>query len=74
MSGDAGSLKICARDWVKLSIALFGHAFVVFGLLLHWTNRIVAVEENVQNVETQVSTGLAEVRADIKEILKRTKQ
>lgn len=50
------------------------HSALLFSSLAFWANRIVAVEVRVMNIEAQLASGLVEVRADIKELLQRTKK
>lgn len=71
--GDCDSVKIAPRDWLKLIVALAGHALLLFSALLYWTNRLVAVEVKVATIERTVADGLSEVRSDIKELLKRSR-
>jgi len=74
MTSDNGCVRLSTATWLKLIGVLFGHSVLVFSSLLVWTNRIVAVEVRIGNVESTVSDGMREVRADIKELLKRTKE
>ena len=69
---EAQAFTISTADWLKFIGILFTHSCLVFGGLLFWANRIVAVEVRVNTLETTVTSGLNEVRQDIKEILKRT--
>ena len=70
---DDGTFRLSTLDWFKLIGLLAGHSVVVFCGLMFWANRIVSIEVRVSNVESTLNGGLAEVRSDIKEILKRTK-
>jgi hypothetical protein len=67
-----GTFRLSTAEWLKLMGILFVHSAMVFSGLLFWVNRIVAVEVRVTNIESTLSNGLNEVRADIKEILRRT--
>lgn len=66
-----GTMRLSTKDWATFIAILFGHAFVVFGALLFWANRIVSLEVRMTNVELNISTALPEIKNDIKEILKR---
>lgn len=67
-----GGNKFATSEWLKLIGVIFAHAVLVFSALMFWANRIVTVETKVAAIEVDVTTGLSEVRTDIKEILKRT--
>jgi hypothetical protein len=73
-NGHDRDLHLTTGDWLRLMGILFGHALLVFGSLLFWTNRIVIVETKVTAIERQVDDGLNELRRDIKTILRQTKE
>lgn len=71
---DDGMAKFANSEWLKFICLIIGHAVVVFSALLFWANRIVTLEAKVEGIENTIGSGFSEVRSDIKEILKRTKQ
>ena len=75
MSTDEDNIaKFATSEWIKFIGVIIGHAFLVFSALLFWANRIVTLEAKVESIESTIGSGFNEVRTDIKEILKRTKQ
>jgi len=69
-----GNTKFASSEWWKFIGLIAIHAVAMFAALLVWANRIVILEAKVQNIEHTIGTGFSEVRTDIKEILKRTKE
>lgn len=63
-------IKLSPGEWLKLIGILLVHTIAVLTYFQTWTNRVVAVETEVTNIKASAN----EMRSDVKEILKRTKQ
>lgn len=71
MSEEKPSVHIAVKDWIIIGLMGIGHAIVVFSALLHWTSRVVVVEQKVAQITRTIETTLPEMQQDVKLILQR---